>query len=127
MTTPASLPRAPRWPHCAHGADPVTDPVGCRGIHVPGHTACLAHLNDADRTTYLASLAPSAAIDLRCTPFTEDLLNQLLTALTDHTTQHPHLGDAVFDGAQFTGPARFDGAQFTGHARFDGAQFTEGA
>ncbi|MFF9870120.1 hypothetical protein ACF1G0_32865 [Streptomyces sp. NPDC013953] len=32
----------PTWPHCANGADPAADPVGCRGIHVPGRTACLA-------------------------------------------------------------------------------------
>ncbi|MFI1769969.1 pentapeptide repeat-containing protein [Streptomyces sp. NPDC020800] len=34
----------PSWPHCGQGADPGTDPIGCRGIHVPGHTMCLAHL-----------------------------------------------------------------------------------
>lgn len=34
---------------CELGADPI----GCRGIHVPGHTACLAHVADADRDAYL--------------------------------------------------------------------------
>ncbi|MFG2668936.1 hypothetical protein ACGFY6_32450 [Streptomyces sp. NPDC048387] len=52
MSTPPPAPSAPSWPHCAYGAHP-TDPVGCRGIHVPGHTACLAHLTDTDRDTYL--------------------------------------------------------------------------
>jgi hypothetical protein len=59
----------PTWPHCAHGADPAADPVGCRGIHVPGHTACLAHLADADRDAYLAALTPGANIDHRGTTF----------------------------------------------------------
>ncbi|MFB7609958.1 pentapeptide repeat-containing protein [Streptomyces gardneri] len=124
-TTPRMA--APYWPHCAHGADPATDPVGCPGIHVPGHTDCLAHLNDADRTTYLVSLAPGTHVDHRGTPFTQDLLSQLLAALTDPTTQLPHFGDAWFGGAQFTGDARFDGAQFTGRTGFDGARFTGNA
>ncbi|MFB7428791.1 pentapeptide repeat-containing protein [Streptomyces hydrogenans] len=124
MPTLTSPPAAPSWPHCAYGVDPATDPVGCRGIHAPGHTACLAHLNDTDRSAYLASLAPTAAIDHRGTPFTEDLLNQLLTALTDPTTQRPHLGAARFDGAQFSGDAEFEGAQFSGDARFHGSRFS---
>ncbi|MGW6414853.1 pentapeptide repeat-containing protein [Streptomyces sp. NPDC055055] len=126
MTTPPSppVPSAPSWPHCAHGADPFNDPVGCPGIHVPGHTACLAHLNDADRTAYLAGLVPGADIDHRGTTFTEDILNQLLAALTDPTTQHPHLGDARFDGAQFSGDARFSQAQFSGDAGFNKARFS---
>lgn len=65
MSTP---PATPSWPYCAHGADPATDPVGCRGIHVPGHTACLAHLTDADRDTYLAGLTPGANVDHRAPP-----------------------------------------------------------
>ncbi|MFG3041864.1 pentapeptide repeat-containing protein [Streptomyces sp. NPDC048330] len=126
MNTPPSppVPSAPPWPHCAHGADPATDPVGCRGVHAPGHTACLAHLADADRTSYLASLAPGADIDHRGTPFTENLLTQLLAALTDPTTQHPHLGDARFGEAQFSGIAGFHRAQFSGAAHFGEAQFS---
>jgi hypothetical protein len=57
----------PPWPHCGHGADPGTDPVGCRGIHVPGRTACLAHLDDTDRDAYLTGLHPGADIDHRGT------------------------------------------------------------
>ncbi|MEK0099072.1 pentapeptide repeat-containing protein [Streptomyces sp. A475] len=119
LTTP--LPSLPSWPYCAQGADPTTGAVGCRGLHVSGHTACLAHLSDADRDTYLAGLAPGADIDHRGTPFTEDLLSRLLSALCD-ITGHPQIGEARFDGAQFTGEARFDGAQFSGTARFSGAQ-----
>ncbi|MDV9187785.1 pentapeptide repeat-containing protein [Streptomyces sp. SR27] len=118
-----STPPAPSWLHCAHGAHP-TDPVGCRGIWVPGHTTCLAHLTDTARDTYLAGLAPGADIDHRGTPFTEDLLNRLLDAVRDPTTAYPHLGDAWFDGAQFSGAAGFNGAQFSGAAGFDGAQFS---
>lgn len=138
MSTPPAAPSAPSWPHCAHDADPATDPVGCRGIHVPGHTACLAHLTDTDRDTYLAGLTPGADIDHRGTPFTEDLLNRLLTALHDPTTQQPRLGqasfgwayfceDAWFEGAYFSGNAWFEGAQFSGLALFGSAQFSDDA
>ncbi|MFI6209138.1 pentapeptide repeat-containing protein, partial [Streptomyces sp. NPDC051041] len=125
MSTPQPpAPEAPSWPYCAHGADPATDPVGCRGIHVSGHTACLAHLADADRDAYLAGLTSGADIDHRGTPFTPELLNRLLTALHDPTTSRPHIGAARFGGATFTGDARFEGATFTGDAWFGGATFT---
>ncbi|MER6038324.1 pentapeptide repeat-containing protein [Streptomyces sp. NPDC001835] len=118
-----STPSAPRWPHCGHSGDPATDPVGCRGIHVPGHTACLAHLGNTDRTAYLTGLAPGAAIDHRATPFTQDLLEALLNALADPITSKPRLGPARFEEASFTGEARFDDTKFTGLASFDDAQF----
>ncbi|WP_406336355.1 pentapeptide repeat-containing protein [Streptomyces zaomyceticus] len=127
MSTPPPEPTAPSWPYCAHGANPAADPVGCRGIHVPGHTACLAHLTDTDRNAYLAGLTPGADIDHRSTPFTEDLLDRLLTALADPITTHPHLGHARFDAAQFTGDASFNEVQFTGTAWFVGARFTHAA
>ncbi|MET7761714.1 pentapeptide repeat-containing protein [Streptomyces sp. NPDC005393] len=126
-TPPPSIPGAPSRTYCAHGADPTADPVGCRGIHVPGHTACLAHLSDADRDTYLAGLTPGADIDHGGTPFTQALLNQLLSALRDPTTGKPHLGTAGFDRAQFSGEARFDGTQFSGGAGFHEAQFSRDA
>ncbi|MFD3480605.1 pentapeptide repeat-containing protein [Streptomyces sp. NPDC058695] len=123
-TPPRPVPPALSWPHCGHGADPATDPVGCRGIHVPGHTLCLAHLTDTDRTTYLASLIPGAEIDYRGTPFTTPLLNALRSALRDPATGNDHLGRAWFDGAQFSGDATFDGAQFSGRTSFNGVQFS---
>lgn len=91
----ASEPRSPAapWPRCGHGAAQAA-PVGCRGIHVPGHDACLAHLDDADRTAYLATLAPGADIDHRGTVFTEEPLSELLTALRDLATDRPCLGRA---------------------------------
>ncbi|MFC9289810.1 hypothetical protein [Streptomyces sp. NPDC057052] len=83
-----STPEPPAWPHCA---DSAADLVGCRGIHVPGRTAHLAHLADVDRDAHLASLTPGSDIDHRRTPFTEPLLN----ALRDIATQHPRLGTRV--------------------------------
>ncbi|MGW6981130.1 pentapeptide repeat-containing protein [Streptomyces sp. NPDC054932] len=126
-TPPAAIPDAPPWPHCAHGADPATDPVGCTGIHVPGHSACLAHLTDTDRNAYLASLAPGSDIDHRGTHFTAPLLISLLHALRDPTTADLHLGSARFDRAQFSGDAQFGEAQFSGNAQFGGAQFSGNA
>lgn len=123
MTSPP-LPSPPSWPHCGYGADVTIDPVGCRGIHVTGHTACLAHLSEAERDTYLAGLAPGADIDHRGTPFTEELLDQLIRALCDHTTGKPKMGTAKFNGAQFSSDVRFDEVQFSGDAWFDGAQFS---
>ncbi|WP_328842988.1 pentapeptide repeat-containing protein [Streptomyces sp. NBC_00258] len=113
----------PEWPHCGHDATPAA-PVGCRGIHVGDHTACLAHLNQADRAAYLAALSPGTDIDHRGTPFTPELLDQLLAALRDPTTGKPHTGVAWFDGASFSGDAMFSGASFSGDAMFDGASFS---
>ncbi|MFJ9460813.1 pentapeptide repeat-containing protein [Kitasatospora sp. NPDC101447] len=117
-------PQPPDWAHCGHGADPGTDPVGCRGIHVPGHTVCLAHIEPQNRAAYLASLVPRASIDHRGTPFTEPLLHALLQALRDQYTGTPHFGSARFDGATFAGPAEFAGATFAGPAEFAGATFS---
>ncbi|WP_369228913.1 pentapeptide repeat-containing protein [Streptomyces sp. R21] len=122
-TPPARTPSAPSWPHCAHGADPAIDPVGCRGIHVPGHTACLAHLADADRSGYLACLAPGSDVDHRGTPFTGPLLDALLGSLRDPTTGHPCLGDAAFESAIFERYAGFGAATFQGNAQFESATF----
>ncbi|MEV7077801.1 pentapeptide repeat-containing protein [Streptomyces sp. NPDC093516] len=113
----------PPWPHCAHGADPAADPVGCPGIHVPGHTACLAHLADADRDAYLAGLTPGASIDHRGTTFTESLLIALLNALRDSATGHPRLGNAIFESATFEGTAGFESATFESDACFESATF----
>ncbi|MFF3911024.1 pentapeptide repeat-containing protein [Streptomyces sp. NPDC001848] len=121
---PPPNPYPPSWPHCGYDADSTTDPVGCRGIHVTGHTACLAHLADTDRDAYLASLTPGANIDHRGTPFSGDLLRRLLSALSDPTTQRPQLGNGNFNEADFDGDANFQRATFFGMASFDGAQFS---
>ncbi|MFF3420486.1 pentapeptide repeat-containing protein [Streptomyces sp. NPDC002698] len=100
--------------------------MGCRGIRIPGHRACLAHLDDSDRDAYLAGLAPGSDVDHRGTSFTEPLLNALLDALRDPATGHPRLGSARFDSATFEGDAQFGSAIFHGEARFESATF-EGA
>ncbi|MGW1489809.1 pentapeptide repeat-containing protein [Streptomyces sp. NPDC002402] len=120
MTHPS--PEPPRWPHCGHGTTPE-DPVGCRGIHVPGQTACLAHLADTDRDVYLTGLAPGTDINHSGTPFTQGMLNRLLDALRDPITGHPRLGDARFRSAAFQGDAGFELATFEGDARFRSATF----
>ncbi|WP_446750799.1 pentapeptide repeat-containing protein [Streptomyces sp. G7(2002)] len=123
MTHPSSAPspNLPDWPHCGHGTTPE-DPVGCRGIHVTGHTACLAHLTDADRDAYLAGLVPGSDIDHRGTPFTGPLVSALLDVLRDPATGHPRLGLALFGSATFEGGARFESAAFQA-AVFDRAAF----
>ncbi|MFD8087720.1 pentapeptide repeat-containing protein [Kitasatospora sp. NPDC059722] len=112
------------WPRCGRGADPATAPVGCRGRHVPGHTACLAHLPDADRDTYFAGLAPGDNIDHRGTRFTEPLLTTFLRAFHDPTTGRLRLGDAWFEEATFSGDAHFGAVTFSGIAWFGGATFS---
>ncbi|MEV5137730.1 pentapeptide repeat-containing protein [Streptomyces syringium] len=105
-------------------APPRRPRSGCRGIHVPGHTACLAHLADADRDAYLAGLTPGTDIDHCGTPFTEPLLDDLLNALRDPATGHPRLGEARFSGAQFSGEARFEHVRFSVAAVFGDAKFS---
>jgi Pentapeptide repeats (9 copies) len=126
MTAPAPT-APPPWPYCGHGADSATDPVGCRGAHLPGRTTCLAHAGPQDRTAYLAGLPPGSDIDHRGTTFTEQLLNDLLEALQDPQTGRPTIGTALFCSATFTGGAWFASATFTGRARFDSATFNAAA
>ncbi|NEB54119.1 hypothetical protein G3I48_17815 [Streptomyces griseus] len=115
-----SLP--PAWPHCARRAGPA-DAFGCRGIQVSGHTACLAHLPNAERDAYLAALTPGDSIDHRGTTFAEPLLRALLNALRDPATGTIRLGDAVFNWAIFEGDADFRSATFEGDAQFRAATF----
>ncbi|MEU9783637.1 pentapeptide repeat-containing protein [Streptomyces phaeochromogenes] len=122
-TPPPPVPGAPSWPYCAQGADPDNNPVGCHGIHVPGHTACLAHLTDTDRDAYLAGLTPGASIDHRGTSFTPQLLNELLDALHYTDWGQRRFGDVDFEGAKFSGDAGFGGVEFAGVASFDGVEF----
>ncbi|HEY8986588.1 MAG TPA: pentapeptide repeat-containing protein [Streptomyces sp.] len=119
MTHPS--PALRDWPRCGHGTS-QDDPIGCGGIHAPGHTTCLAHLTDTDRTSYLAALTPGTDIDHRGTPFTTDLLSELLTALTNPTTGRPDLGHARFDMAVFTGDAGFENVRISGDAGFRGVE-----
>ena len=118
---PSSTP--PGWVHCGESADPYGDPVGCRGARVTGFARCLAHVDDEQRTAYLATLTPGSKIDLQGTAFTRALLAQLLDALRDTGTDRVTVGRALFSEAQFSGDAECDEVRFNEIARFDGAYF----
>lgn len=120
MSAPSA---APYWPYCTHGADAASDPVGCRGVLVAGHTACLAHLADADRDAYLAGLTPGSTIDHRGTTFTDPLLAAVLNALRDPATGNARLGAALFNKATFEGTAAFESVTFEDIAVFESATF----
>ncbi|MGE6786521.1 pentapeptide repeat-containing protein [Ensifer adhaerens] len=117
-----NTPVPPSWPHCAHGAAPA-DPVGCRGIRVPAHALCLAHLTDVDRDSYLVSLAPGAKIDHRGTTFTSTLLTALQDALYDPATGTVRFGNTHFEYASFEDDANFVDVTFEGNAEFKAATF----
>ncbi|MFF7680981.1 pentapeptide repeat-containing protein [Actinacidiphila glaucinigra] len=121
--TPFSL-SSPSWPHCAHGADPASDPIGCRGRQVEPYSACLTHLADADRHTYFNTLTSGSDIDHRGTTISPNLLQQLLDALRDPATGRPCIGVARFDQATFPGDIEFTGTKFSGKALFGGAIFS---
>lgn len=110
-------------PGTGPGTGTAAGPPACDGTPVGEHGACLAHLTDADRAAHLASLTPGADVDHRGTPFTQELLTALLTALRDPAIRRPRIGTARFDGARFAGGADFGGACFTGDAWFSGARF----
>ncbi|MYR16463.1 hypothetical protein GTY62_38890 [Streptomyces sp. SID724] len=92
-------------------------------MHVPGHTACLAHLTDADRDTYLTGLTPGDSIDHRGTTFTEPILDALVASLCDPATTISRWGDTRFETAIFEDDAWFDLAIFEGDAWFDSVTF----
>lgn len=114
-----AAPDTASWPHC-DGALPGG--VECRGRRVEPHTACLAHLPGDERSAYLAGLRPGADLDHRGTRFTEELLSEVLTALTEPSTRRPRIGQARFERATFRGDVRFDLAEFDADAVFDGAK-----
>ncbi len=90
---------------------------------------CLAHVKPSGVDHALAAIRPGSDIDLRGTAITPDLLSKLLQALTSNDEEYarPKLGNARFNGVQFSGDADFGGAQFNGHAVFAGAQFNGNA
>ncbi|MGW6401254.1 hypothetical protein [Streptomyces sp. NPDC055134] len=69
----------------------------------------MAHLTEADRDVYLDHLTPGAEIDLRGTPVTEELLQDLLRALHDPIIDEPHFGSVACQEARFLGAASFQG------------------
>ncbi|MFJ3205096.1 pentapeptide repeat-containing protein [Streptomyces sp. NPDC086989] len=108
------------WAYCRHGA--AADDVGCRGLVVQPYAACLAHLGDADRSAYLAGLHPGADLDHRGTPISEELLSELLGAVTDPHSARARLGHARFGLAEFSGNADFGGVEIDGDADFTEAE-----
>jgi hypothetical protein len=114
MAERSSVPDMRPWPACAK--------EGCVGRRIEVEKCCLAHVDDRARQAVLDALEPEADLDLRGTPISPELLEQVLAAVQTDDSR-PRLGGVRFDGAQFNGDARFDGAQFNGDARFDGAQF----
>ncbi|MFJ2153195.1 pentapeptide repeat-containing protein [Streptomyces microflavus] len=120
--SPASSTTPPAWAHCGQGATSES-PIGCRGVQVAGHAACLAHIADADRDAYLSALTPGAGIDHRDTPFTQPLVDALLNALYDPATGCSRLGFARFDSATFQDSSCFGSAIFQDGAYFEGAVF----
>ncbi|MFB6778314.1 pentapeptide repeat-containing protein [Streptomyces sp. NPDC056352] len=114
-----AAPDASPWPHCDVA---LPGGVECRGRRVAPHNACLAHLSGADRSAYLADLRPGADLDHRGTCFTEELLSELLTALTEPSSHKPRIGQARFERATFRGDARFDLVEIDSDALFDGAK-----
>ncbi|CAM5300785.1 pentapeptide repeat-containing protein [Streptomyces narbonensis] len=112
----------PDWPQCDHhGAT-----GRCRGRRTGPHTACLAHVDAAQRAAHLAALSPGADLDHRGTPFTQSLLDDVLAALRDPVTGRHLVGRAEFDEAQFGGDVLFDEVDFTGVASFGRARFDGG-
>jgi uncharacterized protein YjbI with pentapeptide repeats len=109
---------------CQH-PDPDDLPTVC-GAAVAADQRCLAHLSPDARTAWLAALVPGSDIDARGVTFCEDLLTELLDALSDPQDE-ARIGNADFRAATFTGTAKFDGAIFSGTARFDGATFSGAA
>ncbi|MGW7081472.1 pentapeptide repeat-containing protein [Streptomyces sp. NPDC054866] len=106
----------------------------------------MAHLADADRAAYFATLRPGDDVDHRGTTFTEGLLDELLNALCPPVRRSPQaprerraqLGRARFTSATFNcnadfgratfhGFADFGSATLNGEARFYSALFMHGA
>ncbi|WP_331276010.1 pentapeptide repeat-containing protein [Streptomyces sp. Qhu-G9] len=81
-------------------------------------------MEEVDRAAYLAALPPGADIDHRGTPFTTELLDQLLTALREPSTGQAHIGVAMFAWASFSGDAQFDKVSFSGDAWFAQVSFS---
>jgi hypothetical protein len=49
-------------------------------VRIGDYDRCLEHLTETDRRDFLAQLGPGAKVDVRRTPFSPELLEQLLDA-----------------------------------------------
>ncbi|MEU6624011.1 pentapeptide repeat-containing protein [Streptomyces litmocidini] len=113
---------APAWPQCGH----LDAGERCRGRRVGPHTACLAHLDGAERAAHLASLTPGADLDHRGTPFTQSLLDELLAPLREPGSGRARVGEASFDEVRFTGDAELEEIDFGDFCSFSSAVFGGG-
>ncbi|MFI1659401.1 pentapeptide repeat-containing protein [Streptomyces sp. NPDC020472] len=113
---------APAWQQCGH----LDAGERCRGHRAGSYTACLAHLDSAERAAYLATLTPGADLDHRGTPFTQSLLDELLAPLRDPGSGRARVGGASFDEVRFTGDAELQGIDFGGFCSFSSAVFGGG-
>ncbi|MET8014046.1 pentapeptide repeat-containing protein [Streptomyces sp. NPDC005271] len=116
----------PTWPHCGFEAS-SDDPVGCRGIRVPGHHDCLRHPAPSERAAYLSGLRAGDAIDVSGTEFTAEALEELLDALREPVSGTARFGAARFTETVFAERISFARARFSEPAGFDHAVFTDGA
>ncbi len=108
----------PPWPVCTGAAA-----HGCRGRAVDPYGACLEHLNDEHRASYLESLFPGADVDHRGTLLADDAVTALMEAVRDPETDAARFGTTLWDGARCTGAAHFKDAVFSGEASFRGTVF----
>ncbi|MEU6867750.1 pentapeptide repeat-containing protein [Streptomyces sp. NPDC046876] len=113
----------PPWSHCGHGRNRTTYRIGCRGILVPGYTACLYHLSPRERKEHLGSLGYLPDVDYRGTRIDQPLLESLLQAVQNSPSEAPEFGAAQFYEASFYGDADFRGAMFYGPVNFEKATF----
>ncbi|SFY51011.1 pentapeptide repeat-containing protein [Streptomyces sp. F-1] len=113
---------APAWPQCGR----LGSGERCQGRSVGSYTACLAHLDSAERAAHLASLIPGADLDHRGTPFTQSLFDELLAPLRDPVSGRARVGEALFDEVRFAGDAELEGIDFGGFCSFASAVFDGG-
>lgn len=102
------------------------------------HANCLEHLEESELESYLLALHPGSDVEHRGTRVSSEILDRILTAVTDPTDGRPTFGAARFDatifpsgvdfrGSHFRGLAVFEGAYFYGPAIFAKAEFTRNA
>ncbi len=99
---------------------------GCQGVQLAGSERCLKHLSSAEQQTYLNGVREHRrAIDLRGTEIDEDLLGKVLNSrysenyyynwtAADFSYATIEVDKANFEWTRFLGDARFNGTQFTG-------------
>jgi uncharacterized protein YjbI with pentapeptide repeats len=117
MTEQAPASKPPDWPTC------TTE--GCIGIRYEGDTACLAHIAEPGRQAVLAALEPNADMDLRGTPVSRELLDQILHAVRDGK-HRSRLRSVRFDRAMFSDEVSFRGVRFYSNVSFREVRFCEG-